>query len=771
MLARLILATLFLIVAAPPDTWPAGPSRIPPEVQHRMAEIPPPLYHANRPPDLSAPRLRRTFDLLPLLWDGQGTFRPGHGAAPRLYSALSVQALPWATAWPQASKLVTRSFGPLDQEAALSLVLFEHDRWCAPPLDLEPGSRLRFEAVSLDAARAARLRVSLQGGSGELAPTLLVGTPASVPVPPQSDVPLPPGRAAVCFDAAEGTVSVGEPRLLAPEPPGADPRPRWVIVVVHDALRGDVVTRPNAERVVPTLLRLARGGLRYDRAVSPGANTLAATFPLFTGRDLSRVDPLLAMTPVGTPLSVVFTRGNLFVSQLAQDAGYHSVFLGNNSFLRGVPVFARSSNHGRSDTGTTDMVAVLPSFVERYADERVFFIYWVSAPHAYSFTPRRLYDQLGCTSLEGMAAVRCAYDARARHSDEALEALEVGLSQQGLDGSSLQVITADHGEVLGDGREMEIQSSGRWRSTVEGHGATTHWNELHVPLVVSGPGIPKGAFPDPVSLLDLVPTLAHLAGLPAPERLDGEVLPLLGGPRVPAAQIVSQGYCSDSVLEGARQLIRWEVECPRRPLGGGTLFAYNAELWEHGRLVATDVSDPRRVDPLVRAHLRWLATRLPGEVILLDPAKLGRARVSVTTPGGRIVDWGPSGSVTHLDTARSTLAEEGREIRIDFAGGKSLFYVATWPPRTPFRVDVQAEEAGPPVTFVGPLQLPLSALGREIDPSEHGALWLAAVEPDREPSPRPSLRIWRQPYRSSERAPVQALNELDRVLREWGYIR
>ena len=65
----------------------------------------------------------------------------------------------------------------------------------------------------------------------------------------------------------------GEPRVLAPEADGSDPRPRWIVLTVCDAMRGDVLEGKDADRVVPAMVSLARGGHRYAEAVSAGAHT------------------------------------------------------------------------------------------------------------------------------------------------------------------------------------------------------------------------------------------------------------------------------------------------------------------------------------------------------------------------------------------------------------------------------------------------------------------------------------------------------------------
>lgn len=83
---------------------------------------------------------------------------------------------------------------------------------------------------------------------------------------------------------------------------------------------------------------------------------------------------------------------------------------------------------------------------------------------------------------------------------------------------SVVVVTADHGEGLGDGGERT-------------HGFLLHDGTLRVPLLLRTHGnLPGGNVPisrvehDPVSHVDIAPTLLNLAGLPLDDRLQGRDL-------------------------------------------------------------------------------------------------------------------------------------------------------------------------------------------------------------------------------------------------------
>jgi predicted AlkP superfamily pyrophosphatase or phosphodiesterase len=49
-------------------------------------------------------------------------------------------------------------------------------------------------------------------------------------------------------------------------------------------------------------------------------------------------------------------------------------------------------------------------------------------------------------------------------------------------------------------------------------------DDTHVPLIIAGPGVRPGRYPQRVQVADLAPTLAHLIGVTPLERLDGRVL-------------------------------------------------------------------------------------------------------------------------------------------------------------------------------------------------------------------------------------------------------
>ena len=103
------------------------------------------------------------------------------------------------------------------------------------------------------------------------------------------------------------------------------------------------------------------------------------------------------------------------------------------------------------------------------------------------------------------------YDAEIRHTDDELRALFADLDARGFFENAVVLVTSDHGEEFGE------------------HGGLLHrgllYDELlRVPLLLEGTGIAPASVEEPVSSIDIAPTLLAAAGVPAPESMEGRSL-------------------------------------------------------------------------------------------------------------------------------------------------------------------------------------------------------------------------------------------------------
>jgi arylsulfatase A-like enzyme len=122
------------------------------------------------------------------------------------------------------------------------------------------------------------------------------------------------------------------------------------------------------------------------------------------------------------------------------------------------------------------------------------------------------------------------YDAAVQGSDHSIDAVLSALRAAGRLERTLVILTADHGE--------ELYAHNRYLY----HSCSVYQTALHVPLGISAPGlVPAGArVPQTVELIDVMPTVLALVGLPAPREQHGRSLvpylerPGEGGPGKPA---------------------------------------------------------------------------------------------------------------------------------------------------------------------------------------------------------------------------------------------
>ena len=85
---------------------------------------------------------------------------------------------------------------------------------------------------------------------------------------------------------------------------------------------------------------------------------------------------------------------------------------------------------------------------------------------------------------------------------------------------------------------------------------------MHVPLVIAGPGIPKGRTEALVYLMDLFPTFCDFASAKVPEGVEGRSLqPILAGGKEAVRDVLYTGYrdCQRSVRDQRWKLIRYPL--------------------------------------------------------------------------------------------------------------------------------------------------------------------------------------------------------------------
>lgn len=122
-------------------------------------------------------------------------------------------------------------------------------------------------------------------------------------------------------------------------------------------------------------------------------------------------------------------------------------------------------------------------------------------------------------SPQQASELRHGYYACISYTDAQIGKLLDAFDQLRLDRNTIVILLGDHGYSLGE--------AGHWCKD------TNFELDTHVPLMIRAPGMTRPGVPTDslVEYVDLYPTIASLAGLPLPDRLDGQSLrPILNDP-------------------------------------------------------------------------------------------------------------------------------------------------------------------------------------------------------------------------------------------------
>lgn len=212
------------------------------------------------------------------------------------------------------------------------------------------------------------------------------------------------------------------------------------------------------------------------------------------------------------------------------------------------------------------------------------------------------YEPLSVANLREEARQReliRAYYACVSFVDAQLGRVLDELDRLGLTQNTIVVLWGDHGWHLGD--------HGIWTKH------TNYEQANRIPLIIAAPGIGKaGATLQPAESVDIFPTLAELAGLPAPlgpQKIDGlSLVPVLREPekhiRDHATHCYPRGERIGRAIRTTRyRLVEWKVPGAAPETADLELYDYETDPLETKNLASSQ--------PAVVAELRTILARQP----------------------------------------------------------------------------------------------------------------------------------------------------------------
>ena len=340
------------------------------------------------------------------------------------------------------------------------------------------------------------------------------------------------------------------------------PRPN-VILISIDTLRPDHLGCYDYPKdTSPNIDRLAKRGVRFDRAHSSTTWTLPAHLSMMTGlpdalhgvrHDLLMLDGNRRMLAERFQRAGYDTAGFFGGPYLSPEFGFQRGFRVYQNC--GVPTRKEIAASARTNDELNRAVALMEqqshrvqtaertqNEVDKYLDgvgDEPFFLFIHHWDTHYDFTAPKAYvdmfapDYRGDLDLsnfmmnEAIAAdmspadyqyMLAAYDAEIRWVDYHVGRLLQKLDDLELTDDTYVVITSDHGE--------EFFEHGN-----KGHRYNLHEESLRIPLIIAGPDVGRGLQVDrQARIFDIMPTLLELAGLaPESESFGASLVPFLEG--------------------------------------------------------------------------------------------------------------------------------------------------------------------------------------------------------------------------------------------------
>lgn len=399
-----------------------------------------------------------------------------------------------------------------------------------------------------------------------------------------------------------------------------------LLFITLDTVRADHLSAYGYDRQTsPTLDRLAAEGTRFTQAYSHIDLTNPSHLTMLSGL-YPRSHGILNNTSV-VPLEL------RTVPERLQEAGYHTVGIVSAYHLgpgwnmdQGFADFYPPTELRRPAATTTDIAL---EWLSEHPQAEPFFM-WVHYfdPHA-PYLPPAPYDTLYDPAQDPMqiplsqvslpadwserygnwpaaadvAAVVAQYDGAIAYTDDQLARLFTYLEETGLADRTIMIVTADHGEGLGE------------------HGVAfdhygLHEEVVHIPLIVRVPGrLPLGLVQEPIGHIHLAPTFLDLLGFPVPQELPGtSLVPVMEGrPWRGTAEIVMQ---QQEDLAAAVHTADWQLILQRQdeaywplyPLHAGGLELYDQRAdpgQEHNLWPAPPPVAQQAQEALVRLLARW----------------------------------------------------------------------------------------------------------------------------------------------------------------------
>lgn len=286
-----------------------------------------------------------------------------------------------------------------------------------------------------------------------------------------------------------------------------------VLLITIDTLRPDRLSCYSTEYCrTPNIDALASSGVVFERAFAHTPTTLA-----------SHVNIMLGTTPLHHGIhqnaNFVLAEDFLTLAEYLKTKGYAT-----GAFIGAFPLdsrFGLSQGFDIYDEAYPSKASSAFVFPERDASKVIrSALDWLGKQSSPWFSFIHIWDPHAPYSPPGPFSETFKddpYSGEVAYVDSEIKNLFDGLRSNGSLDETLVILTADHGESLGEHGEST-------------HGYFAYNSTIWVPMILTGPGISPRRVDEYVSHIDIFPTVCDFLGIEKPSFLQGSsLLPLMNG--------------------------------------------------------------------------------------------------------------------------------------------------------------------------------------------------------------------------------------------------
>lgn len=319
---------------------------------------------------------------------------------------------------------------------------------------------------------------------------------------------------------------------IEPSKPSLLPQNPIVILLGIDSFRAELLADDKYRDDLPTLFKLRDEGVYFANARAPGSSTAPSISSIFADRYYSQL--YWSRTEL-FDATLVFPHADPSprFPELLTQAGVYTFtvdglrwLLNDFGLVRG---FSEETSKGAAGYPKADVLLgpIVSRLKKPDRDPQFYYAHMLDAHSPYTSAGKRITQFL-------------SYVACVSQADRAIGRLMKALEHKKQ--RAVVIIYADHGEAFGE-------------HNTKRHAISLYDELIHVPLIVHAPGVKPRVVTDPVSLMDIAPTILDLMGVATPGRYMGQSLtpylrgqepklerPIVAEARLKQAMIMPDGF-------------------------------------------------------------------------------------------------------------------------------------------------------------------------------------------------------------------------------------